>query len=159
MEVPLPLSREEIEQIAKSSAQTVLEGLHRYAVDYKEPETIEQGLQDSMIEESTAIDWYRKRAKHASSLQDPKTASVYLHIADDEADHLVDFKARLQGLAKQGSPVIQKFLALPEEQVLKIPDEVVNALKVKGFQDEYIRTKMSIREMKGALSEGTPAGA
>ena len=158
----MPLNREEIEQIAKSSAQTVLEGLHRYALDYKEPGTIEQGLQDSMIEESTAIDWYRKRALHASSLQDPKTASVYLHIADDEADHLVDFKARLQGLAKQDSPVspvIQKFLALPEEQVLKIPDEVVNALKVKGFQDEYIRTKMSIREMKGALSEVTPAGA
>lgn len=48
---------------------------------------------------------------------------------------------------------IEKFLALPDEQILKIPDEVVNALKAKGFQDEYIRTKMSIREMKGALAK------
>lgn len=63
------------------------------------------------------------------------------------------------GLPKEVPPItpaIQKFLALPEKEILKIPDEVVNALKLKGFSDDYIRTKMTIPEMKGALTPVTP---
>jgi len=98
----MPLLREEIEQIAKSSAQAVLEGLHRYSVDYKEPETIEQGLQDSMIEERTAADWYRKRAEHATvqGERDQRTSALYEHIATEEDRHYDEFKARLQELGK-----------------------------------------------------------
>ncbi len=95
----MALTREEIEQIAKQSAQTVLEGLHRYAVDYKEPETIEQGLQDSMIEERTAADWYRKRAEHAALWVDADTEALYHHIANEEIDHYEELNARLQELA------------------------------------------------------------
>jgi rubrerythrin len=91
------LSKEDIEHIARESAQSVLEGLHRYAVDYKEPESVEQGLQDSMIEEKTAADWYRKRAQNVADYHgDTKTIAVYEEIAVDEDEHYEQFKQRLQ---------------------------------------------------------------
>lgn len=103
----MALTREEIEQIAKSSAQSVLEGLHRYAVDYKEPETIEQGLQDSMVEERTAADWYDKRAKHAGAHGDGQAQALYEFIANDEDNHylLLNDRLQIQELAKQDNPV------------------------------------------------------
>lgn len=98
----MPLSREEVEQIAKSSAQAVLEGLHRYAVEYKEPDTVEQGLQDSMIEERTAADWYRKRAKNAADYHvDGETMALYQDIAVDEDEHYSRLNDRLQKLTKE----------------------------------------------------------
>lgn len=95
------LSREEIADIAKSSAQAVLEGLHRYTVDYKEPETIEQGLQDSMVEERTAANWYRKRADHTATHVDSTTYLLYQQIADEEDHHYDELNARLQELHKE----------------------------------------------------------
>ncbi len=96
------MDKEEIEQIAKSSAQAVLEGLHRYAVDYKEPESVEQGLQDSMVEERTAADWYRKRAKNAADYHvDAETMALYQDMAVDEDEHYVRLNARLQKLTKE----------------------------------------------------------
>ena len=83
----MEISREEIAEIAKATAQHVLENLHRYTVEYKEPATIEQGLRDSMIEEKTAEDWYKKRAKHARDLKDEITARKYEHIAGEEHRH------------------------------------------------------------------------
>lgn len=97
----MALNREEIEQIARSTAQAVLEGLHRYAVDYKEPESIEQGLQDSMIEERTAADWYRKRAKNAAEQAVFSVETLYKSIAVDEDEHYDRFKAMLDTLAKE----------------------------------------------------------
>ena len=98
----MPLSREEITQIAKSTAQTVLEGLHRYAVAYKEPETIEQGLQDSMIEERTAYDWYRKRAEHAEhKLNSFQTADLYRHISEEEDRHYNELEQWLRVIQRQ----------------------------------------------------------
>jgi rubrerythrin len=95
----MSLSVEEITQIAQKSAQTVLEGLHRYAVDYKEPATVEQGLQDSMVEEKTAADWYRRRAKNAADLHvDGETMALYQDIAVDEDEHYDRFQKRLQQL-------------------------------------------------------------
>ena len=112
----MALSREEIEQIAKSTAQSVLEGLHRYTVAYKEPETIEQGLQDSMIEERTAADWYRKRAEHATvrGERDQRTSALYEHIADEEDRHYDEFNARLQELSKELTPATIVLLATTE---------------------------------------------
>src|SRR5487761_2034056 len=101
----MALSREEVEQIAKSSAQSVLEGLHRYTVDYKEPDSIEKGLQDSMVEERTAANWYRKRAEHAATHGDPHTAALHQHIADEEDTHWTEFNARLLQISKDtGKP-------------------------------------------------------
>lgn len=91
----MELSREEIEVIASSTAQNVLENLHRYAVEYKAPATIEQGLRDSMIEEKTAIDWYTKRAEHADNLNDGNIASLYQHIIREEKHHYDELKKRL----------------------------------------------------------------
>lgn len=114
----MALSREEIAQIAKATAWTVLEGLHRYAVEYKEPETIGQGLQDSMVEESTAIDWYRKRATHAASLKDTKTSALYYHIADEEADHLTKFNKRFEELkGKESTPEPSKIGVLRDKKL------------------------------------------
>jgi rubrerythrin len=98
----MPLSKEEIKQIAEASAQAVLESLHRYTVVYKEPETIEQGLQESMIEERTAADWYRKRAKNAADYHvDGETMALYQDIAVDEDEHYTKLNARLQELGKE----------------------------------------------------------
>ena len=89
------LSREEIAEIARASAQATLEELHRYTVEYREPTSVEQGLQDSIIEELTAADWYQKRAKHADSVGDTITRSLYYDIADEEQDHYKKLSKRL----------------------------------------------------------------
>jgi hypothetical protein len=89
------LSREEIEAIGSSIAQDVLENIHRYTVEYKEPKSIAQGLQDSMVEEKTADDWYMKRAKHAREHGDENTAGLYEHIAGEERNHYEEFRIQL----------------------------------------------------------------
>jgi len=93
----MPLSREEIEDIARATAQTVLEGLHRYALEYEDPETVEQGLQDSMIEERTAADWYRKRSEHAKGAGAGPVSALYRHIAQEEDNHYEELRSRLEG--------------------------------------------------------------
>jgi len=127
----MPLSREEITQIAKSTAQTVLEGLHRYAVAYKEPETIEQGLQDSMIEERTAYDWYRKRAEHAEhKLNSFQTADLYRHISEEEDRHYNELEQWLR--------VIQRQTRLQEISGIENPAwvyETVGTTEVRGRKD------------------------
>lgn len=102
----MALSREEIIEIARASAQTVLEGLHRYAKEYKEPETVDRGLEDSKIEENTASDWYRKRAKHAAEHGRLKTAALYETIAGQELHHYDEFNADLQGWPSPPEPVV-----------------------------------------------------
>ncbi len=98
----MELTRDQIADIAKSTAQTVLEGLHQYAVEYKEPETIEQGLQDSMIEERTAANWYDKRAQNAVEYcADDETAKLYLHIAEEEKQHYDELNVRLRQLEEE----------------------------------------------------------
>lgn len=95
----MALTREEIAEIARASAQAILEELHRYTVEYREPKTVEEGLQDSMIEERTAADWYRKRAKNAADYHvDVETTALYQDIAVDEDEHYDKLNARLQKL-------------------------------------------------------------
>jgi len=94
----MELSREEVIAIAQETAQRVLEGIHRYAVDYKEPQTIKEGLRDSMIEESTAADWYRRRGMDARLKDDKETADLYEHVAREEDDHHREFKERVDAL-------------------------------------------------------------
>lgn len=89
------LSRADVEAIGQATAQIVVEQLHRYSVKYQDPITIVEGLQDSMIEESTAAAWYRKRATDAQQKNDPTTAELYEHIAKEEDQHHQEFKARL----------------------------------------------------------------
>ena len=95
----MALSREEVEKIAQASAQRVLEGLNRYAVKYREPKTIEEGLQDSMVEESTAANWYRRRGMDARLKGDEATADLYEHVANEEGHHYQEFKERVSILA------------------------------------------------------------
>jgi rubrerythrin len=92
------LSREEVVAIAQETAQKVLEGMHRYAVNYKPPETIEEGLSDSMIEERTAADWYRRRGMDARLKGDTVTADLYEHIAKEEEQHYQEFQERVDAL-------------------------------------------------------------
>jgi len=94
------LPREEVEEIAQASAQKVLEDLHRYAVNYREPQTIGEGLRESMVEESTAADWYRRRGMDARLKGDTKTADLYEHVAREENDHHREFKERVDMLAR-----------------------------------------------------------
>ena len=111
----MELSREEIRDIGIATAQHVLEGLHRYTVDYVPPSSIQQGLRDSMIEERTANDWYHRRAKMAGQLGDKTTADLYIHIAGEEEQHWKEFGSRLNAIAER------KPLPLPLETVIDTP--------------------------------------
>lgn len=106
----MALSTEEITQIANVSAQRVLEGLHRFAVEYKEPATIEQGLRDSMVEEKTAADWYRRRAAHAKFVRvaghiEPTVPLLYEHIAKEEDRHYRQLEEALRFVERGEGPV------------------------------------------------------
>jgi rubrerythrin len=92
------LPREEVEGIAQACAQQVLDGIHRYAVDYKEPQTIVEGLRDSMVEEKTAVDWYRRRGMDARLKGDTETANLYEHVAREEDEHYQEFQERVNAL-------------------------------------------------------------
>lgn len=100
------LSREEVEEIARATAQKVLEDLHRYTMSYQLPITIVGGLGDSMVEESTAANWYRRRAVDAKAQGDILTADIYEHIAKEEDQHYQEFKERLNGLRHEVTPAI-----------------------------------------------------
>jgi rubrerythrin len=91
----MELSREEVIEIAQEAAQKVLESLNRYPVQYEVPRDIEEGLRQSMIEESTAANWYRRRGMDARLKGDTVTADLYEHIAKEEDTHYQEFKERL----------------------------------------------------------------
>ena len=86
----MTLSKEEIAQIAKETARAVIEG----RVTYHEPETVPQGIQDSLGEEVLAHMWYQLRAKHARGQGDEGTARLYEHIANEELSHYQELSRR-----------------------------------------------------------------
>lgn len=151
----MALSREEVEQIAKSAAQTVLQGLHRYAVDYKEPGTIEQGLQDSMIEERTAADWYRKRAGNAEAKDDLLTAALYQTLTYEEDHHYNELNDRLQELSKELTPATITLLATTEDNPgtpeVSIPD--VLRPYAQEIQSALDKVPSSLREQIVRIEE------
>jgi rubrerythrin len=63
-----------------------------------EPSTIEEGLEQSMREETAATTNYRIRAEHARLHHDPDTAKVYDHVISEEIEHYHEFGQRLQQL-------------------------------------------------------------
>ena len=89
------LPREDIEEIARATAQKVLQDLRHYAIKYQDPITVLDGVMDSMAEENKAAVWYRRRAADAREKQDPTTAELYEHIAQEEDQHHQEFKERL----------------------------------------------------------------
>jgi len=97
----MAISREEIGRIAEASANELINNLHRYALTYRNPTTIPQGLNQSMGEELTAANWYRQRARHALSLGDKKTADLYEHIAREEDEHYISFNQRLDQIPQE----------------------------------------------------------
>jgi rubrerythrin len=94
----MELSRDEVVQIAKEAAHQVIESLNRYPVQYEVPRDIEEGLRQSMIEESTAANWYRRRGMDTRLKGDTVTADLYEHIAREENQHYQQFKERLDVL-------------------------------------------------------------
>lgn len=92
----MALSNEEIRLLSDQVADEVIQRIHRYPDSYQDPHTIIDGLRESMSEELTAADWYRRRAADADKKGDSKTASLYRKIADDEEnEHYADFNQRL----------------------------------------------------------------
>jgi rubrerythrin len=94
----MALSKEDIQKIAETSAQQVLESLHRYTVAYQEPRDVEDGLLNSMVEERTASYWYHQRAEHARRQGDKDTAELYEHVAKEEDEHYEEFRKRTKEL-------------------------------------------------------------
>ena len=95
------LSREEVDQIALSSAEEILRQLKRAQASYREPVNVPHGLAQSMNEELTASLWYRSRAEHARIRNDEETAKLYEHIADEEGAHYWEFTRRLADLSQE----------------------------------------------------------
>jgi len=89
------LSREEVAEIAKITAQAIIKTVREDRLTYHTPETVSQGLQESMGEELTASMWYQLRARDAQGKGDNETARLYKHIAAEENTHLDEFNKRL----------------------------------------------------------------
>lgn len=102
------LSREELEKIGQETAQRVLEALHRYTVTYEEPQSIEQGIRESMVEESTAANWYSRRGIDARLKDEVLTADLYEHIAKEEDRHYQELRQRLNALRHEITPVTRE---------------------------------------------------
>lgn len=115
----MALSREEIEQLARATAQEVVNTLHRYPRVYQDPENVLNGLSQSMEEEITAEKWYRLRAEHARRQGDELTAELYEHIAGEEDGHYREF-------LKQTGKILQKERAEVTDMAAKMLEESVN---------------------------------
>jgi len=98
------MTREEVQEIARATAQAVVDSLHRYPIEYQEPANVRQGLTESMGEELTAAYFYRQRARHAIDHLDATTAALYEHIAGEEDQHWRDFSKRLDVIFPRGTP-------------------------------------------------------
>lgn len=95
----MALNREEIDQIAKATAEEITITIRRYTQTYEEPKTVKSGLAQSMGEELTASMWYQLRAAHAKKNGDSKTADLFYHIADEETRHYIQFSQRREELS------------------------------------------------------------
>lgn len=165
------LTREEVSQIAKDSVQEFLERIGRYPVAYKEPSTIAQGLQDSMIEEKTAAAWYRKRAQHATMQpeRDQKTSALYEHLAADEDHHYYELVKRLREIVPPDPRIADIFEAIhghpPTEAELENASDIQKAIKrtfewMVELEDIYGRPLTELERegeiIKRQLEEPTP---
>jgi hypothetical protein len=137
------LSREEVEKIGQETAQRVLEALHRYTITYEEPRSIEQGIRESMVEESTAANWYRRRAISARRKDEVLTADLYEHIAKEEDQHYQEFQQRLNALKHEITPLT------PEVEISEIVADLnllreekvwIDTFKTKGASIVHLQT-------------------
>jgi rubrerythrin len=94
------LPEDEVVRIAQTSADELISKLARYALTYKEPVSVPEGLRESMGEELTAANWYRRRAQHARAHGDNKTADLYEHIARDEDGHYISLTQRFDQIPR-----------------------------------------------------------
>lgn len=173
------MERAEIEDIAKLAAQDTLRHINRYTQEYKEPETEAIGLSESISEENTAADWYRRRASIASK----KTAEIYEHIAKEEETHASEFSKCLDEVrVKSGmepstpsEPKIIQPLTPRELEILqllakgltnkKIADKLHLAVstvkntvvKIMGKMGADSRTEAAVTGIQQGLVTGEPA--
>jgi rubrerythrin len=99
------MDRAEIEEIARCTAQEVINKLHVYKQVYQEPATMEEALLESMGEELTASNWYRRRAAFVKDKGFPQIAAVWEEIAKDEDDHYKTFSQTL-GYVQSGMKIM-----------------------------------------------------
>jgi hypothetical protein len=127
----MELSSKEIRDIGIATAQHVLEGLHRYTVDYVPPSSVQQALRDSMVEEKTAQDWYAKRFKYCQSVGDVEVGKALYGIMKDEEDH---YRIESELLAKRtGGKPDKKDFTIYEVR----PELLEGANFVKLFDEAY----------------------
>jgi len=91
----MALTRDEISDVAKSIAEEIVRAQHRYPLTYKQPDTVKDGLRESMGEELTAANWYRERANNAIAKGEVVTAELYEHLAGEEDGHYRELNDRL----------------------------------------------------------------
>jgi rubrerythrin len=91
----MQLSKEDIAEIAKVTAQAVIKAVREDKPIYHVPTSVQEGLEDSMEEELTASMWYQLRARHAAEHGFHDTAKLYNHIASEESLHYEELSKRL----------------------------------------------------------------
>ncbi len=99
------MSKGEVEEIARVTAREVVNNLYVYKQTYQAPLTMEQGLMESMGEELTAANWYRRRAELSKAKGFPQFARIWEEIARDEDDHYKQFSQAL-GYLQSGMKVM-----------------------------------------------------
>lgn len=90
----MELTKDEIVAIARETATQVAMTIRAYKLTYQDPKNVYEGLRESMGEELTAADWYRRRAIHAEKSGDFVTAGLYEQIAKEEEEHYLHFSDR-----------------------------------------------------------------
>lgn len=101
----MALDRAEIKDVAEAIALEIVRAQHRYALTFRQPKTVAEGIRESMGEELTAANWYRERAQNSIAKGDPVTADLYEHIAGEEDAHYRDFNDRLGEIGEYGGPI------------------------------------------------------
>jgi rubrerythrin len=70
---------------------------------YHEPKSVPEALESSMSEETTAADWYRRRAEYSEAKGDKKSALLWREIAGEEDGHYQQFEERAKEVNTESS--------------------------------------------------------
>jgi rubrerythrin len=128
--------RREIDKVLQRAAEIdPPSNPHSSNPGYHEPANVPEALGSSMSEETTAADWYRRRAEYSEGEGDKKSAGLWRHVAGEEDTHYTEFQERLEQLKgqTQSSPDFPGVTTITSQNkavhVTSDPRPVIKALK------------------------------
>jgi hypothetical protein len=131
--------------------------------DESKADFITEGFEDDVAAQKALDDMAEADATVAQSIEDvskqvEKEFTIEQIEVEDAVDQAVVDNLR-QKLAQEGeiviepvevAPEVTRFLATPDDQIVRPTVEVFDALRALGFSEDFL-SKMSVREMKQAL--------